>query len=367
MVAASAALGGSALYLWRQASEESLRINAMIEQVQEMRGNLYRQVKEVFDAVFLDDDAAIVQYREYEQRIDAGFATLQKIAREPEQDAVAGLADAYREVKAEADGLLASDAELPSAARRKLFDTDLELGAFGAYELAFERIERLVNAQKAQSRSRLTILNRLAPLLLALPILLAIGLFIYSRLFLQRAIVRPLLAAQSATTMISRCDLAQHVPERGAAELVMLAQSVNHMAADLADSRAALLRAEKQSTLAALVPVVAHNIRNPLASIRATAQVLGDPALSAELRDGLHDIIATADRLDRWTHALLSYLNSLQPQRTACKLPELLDDVLQLLRARLIEKNISVERQGWSNAPGALLDTQLMDRLCMAC
>ncbi|MDQ3196695.1 MAG: hypothetical protein M3Q32_10145 [Pseudomonadota bacterium] len=115
------------------------------------------------------------------------------------------------------------------------------------------------------------------------------------------------------------------------------------------------------------MPVVAHNIRNPLASIRATAQVLGDPALSAELRDGLHDIIATADRLDRWTHALLSYLNSLQPQRTACKLPELLDDVLQLLRARLIEKNISVERQGWSNAPGALLDTQLMDRLCMAC
>ncbi len=243
LVAASAALGGSALYLWRQASEESLRINAMIEQVQEMRGNLYRQVKEVFDAVFLDDDAAIVQYREYEQRIDAGFATLQKIAREPEQDAVAGLADAYREVKAEADGLLASDAELPSAARRKLFDTDLELGAFGAYELAFERIERLVNAQKAQSRSRLTILNRLAPLLLALPILLAIGLFIYSRLFLQRAIVRPLLAAQSATTMISRDDLAQHVPERGAAELVMLTQSVNHMAADLADSGYYILRA----------------------------------------------------------------------------------------------------------------------------
>jgi nitrogen-specific signal transduction histidine kinase len=40
-----------------------------------------------------------------------------------------------------------------------------------------------------------------------------------------------------------------------------------------------LVRSEKQAAQGALVPVLAHNIRNPLASIRATAQVVDDPAL----------------------------------------------------------------------------------------
>lgn len=361
LVAGSAALGGTTLFFWQRASAEQLRSNAMIEQVQEMRGTLYRQIKEVFDAVFLQDRQAVSEYRQYEIRIDEQLRALQTLALDSERSVVAGLAEAYRAVKAQSDELLTSGSTLPLAERQKLFDTDLELGGFGAYELAFENIERLVEIQKAESQRHLAMLNRLAPLLLALPILLAIGLLVYSRFFLQRAIVRPLVAAQRATAMISRGDLDQHVPERGAAELVLLAQSVNRMAADLSHSRAALLRAEKQATLAALVPVVAHNIRNPLASIRATAQIIVDPAQPAELREGLAGIIATADRLDRWTHALLSYLHPLQPQRVPCHIPQLVDDVLKLVQARLDEKQISVDREGWAQ-PSVLLDPQLMEQ-----
>ncbi len=73
------------------------------------------------------------------------------------------------------------------------------------------------------------------------------------------------------------------------------------MAGDLAQSRQSLLRAEKQATLGSLVPVLAHNIRNPIAAIRATAQVINDPAFSEETKEDIAGIIATTDRLERWT------------------------------------------------------------------
>ena len=43
-------------------------------------------------------------------------------------------------------------------------------------------------------------------------------------------------------------------------------------------SRDELVEKERQAALGALVPVVAHNIRNPLASIRASAQNMSSPA-----------------------------------------------------------------------------------------
>ena len=54
------------------------------------------------------------------------------------------------------------------------------------------------------------------------------------------------------------------------------------MAGQLASSQEALVRTEKQAAQGLLVPMLAHNIRNPLASIRATAQVMDDPTHDTE-------------------------------------------------------------------------------------
>ena len=51
---------------------------------------------------------------------------------------------------------------------------------------------------------------------------------------------------------------------------------VNHMARELEASRESLVTAERQAALGALVPVVAHNVRNPLASIHLYARMLDE-------------------------------------------------------------------------------------------
>jgi len=363
LVLASGALGGAGLYLWHQSSEESLRINSMVGEIQEMRGNLYRQVKEVFDAVFLNDSDAARQYQEYQKRIELHLENLDSVAAyNEEHEAINRLREAYNIIKAQAADITRARAGMPLKQKRKIFDTDLEMAGFGRYEEAFNALEQLLKLQQAELQNRLATLTQLAPLLLLLPILLAVVLLLLSRIFMQRAIVRPLSALQEAASLISHGDLSHKVPEKGAAELVSLAQTVNQMADDLATSRESLLRAEKQATLGALVPVMAHNIRNPLASIRATAQIINNSELSAELREGLSGIISTADRLERWTHSLLSYLHPLKAQRSLCKLPQLVDNVLELLKPRLAEKEIQVVRQGWDGQIEIALDVQLVEQ-----
>ncbi len=65
------------MYYLRQASKESARITSIVNEVQDMRGNLYRQVKEVFDGAFLNDPYAQQQYQQYQRRIEQHLARIE--------------------------------------------------------------------------------------------------------------------------------------------------------------------------------------------------------------------------------------------------------------------------------------------------
>jgi nitrogen-specific signal transduction histidine kinase len=120
-------------------------------------------------------------------------------------------------------------------------------------------------------------------------------------------------SVMAGAQIISKGELGHNIPAIGVEEVSQLAQTINTMARDLEASRSALVESEKQAALGALVPVVAHNIRNPLASIRATAQVLDDVENKEELRESKQAILDTIDRLGRWVNALVSYLHPLKP------------------------------------------------------
>ena len=65
------------------------------------------------------------------------------------------------------------------------------------------------------------------------------------------------------------------------------------MAKDLSDNRDTLLENERQVALGSLIPVVAHNVRNPLASIRATAQLLEDAENKDDITESKNAIISS--------------------------------------------------------------------------
>jgi signal transduction histidine kinase len=363
LVLLTIAIGGAGLILWQRSSSEALRNNALVEEAQGMRGSLYRQMKEVFDAVFLEDAAAASQYRSHAKDIQAHLARLHELVDSAEEHAaVARVEQAYAQIRSHTDPMLDNWVRYSLEEKRRILDTELELGSLASYERAFAQLESLLDRQGRALQHRLALLAWSSPLLLALPVVGAAVLLLWSRRWLRRAIIEPLVSVQRATEEISRGDLTHRVPEVGAGELQRLAHSVNQMATDLAASRASLIRAEKEATLAALVPVVAHNIRNPLAAIRATAQVIDDSSLPAEVGEGLQGIIATTDRLERWTHALLSYLNPLEPQRTLCRAGTLVENMPVMLQPRLDQKRVQLDLTGFERDVALNIDAQLVEQ-----
>ena len=128
---------------------------------------------------------------------------------------------------------------------------------------------------------------------------------------LSAALRRPIAALIAATDGAIAGQQERGLPESGPREFLPLHAAIGRMTRALAQSRAARLQSETQAALGALVPVVAHNIRNPLASIRAAAQLVEGEA-QGEARETLAAIIATVDRLESWLSSLLSYLNPRQ-------------------------------------------------------
>src|SRR5687768_9648655 len=77
----SGLIGGVGLYYWQQAFWRLLRVDSMTQYAHETRGHLYRQMKEVFDAAFLQDDDAMRQYEEYGKLVENDLAALKSAAK----------------------------------------------------------------------------------------------------------------------------------------------------------------------------------------------------------------------------------------------------------------------------------------------
>jgi signal transduction histidine kinase len=362
LVLATGVLGSAGLFAWHQASEESLRLNQLIEELQAMRGALYQEMKEVLDLTLLADREAPSQLREHERSVVRHLDALHSITSGSEAESIRKLENAYRTVQDVTDAIVRDWDHSPVGIRHEWLESRLESDALRNYEVTFTEIENLLSVEQAALQSRQKWLLTLSPLVLIIPLSAAIGLLLWSRYRLQRDIVLPISAIQHATEMISLGQLEHRAPEHGVEELSRLSQSINQMASDLAESRALQLRSEKQATLAMLVPLMAHNIRNPLASIRATAQVIADPGLPADARDGLTGIIATVDRLEAWTHSLLSYLHPLEPQRVQCDTARLLSIVIMLLQEKITVKNLQVHVMQVDQPVEAWLDEQLVEQ-----
>ncbi len=356
--------GALGLVTMSRTAQEAQRIGKLLEIVETTRGDLNRQIKEVSDYHFLPDPDAKQQFEAYGETIEANFVALAALAlTTDERAAVDRLTEAYLAARSHTLRLMdAAPGSIPEADRLKMFDTELESSHMDATEDAFSAAEELLVVGRLQLDERTTAMVRIALIVIVVPVALSAALLLVARLYLQSAFVAPLHDVLAAMEMYRAGNLEFRVRERGAAEMVDLQHSINRMAGDLEQSREALVRTEKQAALGALVPVIAHNIRNPLASIRAIAQVSQDASLPTETREALTSIVGTVDRLNHWLTALLSYLNPLEVRRAPAKLSDCVDHALVLMAPKLAEKDIAVKQRDWPSTKQTELDVELMEQ-----
>lgn len=364
LIILAATAGAIGIHLWEKSSQEASRISSLVTEVQQTRGDLYRQIKELFDAYFLDDSGARAEYDNFTITVEAHFAQLKKITvSEAEKAAINDLHENYKKFVVETPILFDQYRATNSDSVKHALNTEIETGLFKRYEEILARTEKLLNQKQIELDSQLKASKRTSVILLIIPLVLAVLLLLFSRIFLQRAIVKPLNNVLKATAEISAGNLAHKAPEVGIVELAAVSNAINEMADKLAISQETLVRTEKQAAQGLLVPMLAHNIRNPLASIRATAQVMDDPEHDTEMRLSLRGIIDTVDRLERWTGALLAYLLPLKPQPENTSLQEIVNGALAPLQQKIKERSIQFILPNWPKTSAIYTDQHLLEQV----
>jgi len=116
--------------------------------------------------------------------------------------------------------------------------------------------------------------------------------------------------------------------------------------AQLEHTQAQLVQSEKLASIGEMAAAVAHGIRNPLASLRAAAQVALRHPDSPESREHLSVIIEEVDRLDRRVSHLLSFSKPAPYHPLRESVGRLIEDLLppfaELLRERRVELRLEL-------------------------
>jgi len=113
---------------------------------------------------------------------------------------------------------------------------------------------------------------------------------------------------------------------------------------ELEQTRERLAREEKLAAVGQLASGIAHEIRNPVAMIASSLDTAAYPNLEAAEREEMFTIAGReAKRLERLTSDFLAYARPSMPQRTPCRIEDILQHVANATRLRAGEKSIEVE------------------------
>ncbi len=363
LVAVTGLLGGLSAYFWQHNSSESVRINSMFYLTEQIRGELYAQIQEMIRARVLEDQRALEAYPEYSRSISERFNELRRRSRSREEDmSIQELNLSYREIQGDMNKIFDDPYARNRLARIQILNPTFAQQMVGKFENRYVSFKQVLADQHKKLDETLALWTKFAPFVIPIPLIIAFIIVFYTRHVMRTDFIKPLANIIKGAGEISHGKLDHHIEEEGVEEVSELANGINSMAKELAESRDALLENERQAALGSLVPVVAHNIRNPLASIRATAQLLQHAENQEEISESSHAIIDTTDRLGRWVSSLVSYLHPLKPNLRYVNAVTLIDAALGLLNNKIAEKKIDIIKEGWDVTQSLNVDPDLMEQ-----
>jgi len=138
-------------------------------------------------------------------------------------------------------------------------------------------------------------------------IALALAAGLLASWLISRSLARPLNELQHAMAVVGAGDLDHAIEPRSSDEIGDLARAFAQMTEQLRRSRAQLVQSEKLASIGQMAAGVAHGLRNPLASLRAAAQLAQHRVEGLAAREPLNAIIEQVDRLDLRIAHLLTF------------------------------------------------------------
>jgi signal transduction histidine kinase len=140
-------------------------------------------------------------------------------------------------------------------------------------------------------------------------------------------------------------------------ELRVIGSHLQALMLDVEQARSRLANSQKLASVGKLAACVAHEIRNPLSSLKmrlfaVTRELGADPLYEDDLR-------VMSEEITRLEEVVSNFLEFARPPRLEpqpCEVSALIDKTLEMVRHRLVEKDITVERSGEGGLPRVLAD-----------
>ncbi|MEE8142451.1 MAG: ATP-binding protein, partial [Planctomycetota bacterium] len=131
----------------------------------------------------------------------------------------------------------------------------------------------------------------------------------------------------------------------------------------ISDYQQKLVEKERLAAAGEMTTAVAHNLRNPLASVRALAQTTQrDPEVDESVRTSMATIMSTVDRADRWLKELLMVLRPVKVSRSLADLNEILRELADVSTIYADRRQVSIELELAEDLPEVPVDRSKLNQ-----
>lgn len=298
--------------------------------------------------------------------------------RPEEAGLVQGVRDIQLQIQTAADSIF----RLYDAGRRQAAFTAAQAELQGRLLPALTQLNRQVYRQARESSVR-GAYSRLEEILadqkriLVLTLLLSLAGGLVGSWLIARSLSRPLNQLAGAMAVVGAGNLDHPVGPSSRDEIGELARSFGRMTQNLRQSRADLIRlnaeleskiaqlertqaqlvqSEKLASIGEMSAAVAHGLRNPLASLRAAAQLVERHPHAPGAGEQLRAIIDEVDRLDRRITHLLSFSRPAPFHPVRESVGRLVDGLLPPFRQPLRERGVELQLEVPPQLPEVRVD-----------
>ncbi|MBN1938721.1 MAG: HAMP domain-containing protein [Candidatus Aminicenantes bacterium] len=181
---------------------------------------------------------------------------------------------------------------------------------------------------------------------------------------LARQIVRPLRKLVEGTVRISRGEFTLRIEPQSRDEVGELAASFNDMTEKLQAARREaeeaqrrLVQSEKLAQIGRLAASIAHEIRNPLTSVKLNIQkVLEDSSLPELEQEHLFLSQEGIAQIEKFIKEMLNFTRATELQPAPFAVEQIVEESLKMMRDIFREKEIQVEKRLDKSLPEVVVD-----------
>ena len=182
-----------------------------------------------------------------------------------------------------------------------------------------------------------------------------------------RNLTRPIKTLVGFTQRVAAGELDKTCDVKTQDEIGELAAAFNAMTRELQQSRDKLIQAERLATAGKMSASFAHEIRNPLSSMRMLAQMLiRKTDVSAERhQQSLRSILEEIERIDGIVKGLMDFARPAMLNRVQQPLVPALQAVLSLMEANLAHHQVELVQRFAADLPDIPFDTDKLKQAFM--